>query len=252
MSRLKTRRAALSTAWSAPRARVPAWALLLGSVPAIHSLPFHRFIRPLSTPMAVEDTDSTAERTLAVLRREIDSLDTALLDLLMKRAVISDRVAAAKGRPGRGPVFRPGREASILRRLVERLRGPLTAETVVSVWRQIIAASARQQGPFAVVVYAPGDESRYLELAHEHFGFRATIQQAATGATALSALEKGRAQIAVLPLPGDGTVTDNGWWRSLGSRRAGELQILGRLPILTAAALGNATLVGRQGFDRSD
>src|SRR5262249_53097344 len=137
------------------------------------------------------------------------------------------------------------------RRLVEKAKAPLSAETVVAVWRQIIAASARQQGPFVVVAYAPDDELRYIDLAREHFGFRATIQRAATVASALAAVERGRAQVAILPVPGDGTA-DNGWWRSLG-KRAGELHILGRLPILAAATTsGDGALVGRQAFDPSE
>lgn len=204
--------------------------------------------------MAADDTDPAAERTLTALRREIDALDTSLLELLMKRAVLSDRVAHAKGRRGGGPVFRPGREMSILRRLAERVRSPLPVETVVAVWRQIISSSARLQGPFAVVAYAPDDESRYIDLAREHFGFRATVQRALTTASALTALEKGRAQVAVLPSPGDGSVADNGWWRSLGSRRpGGDLQVLARLPVLEgAAADGEAAIVGRQAFDASE
>ncbi len=210
--------------------------------------------------MAIEDSENTTERALAALRREIDAIDESIHDLLAKRAAVVDRVAAAKGRSGQrgaAPLFRAGREASIVRRLVGRTRAPLSAETVVAVWREIISSFTRSQGPFTVVAYAPAESSRYADLAREHFGYRAPIQLEARIASTLAALEKGRAQVAVVPLPGDEAGADSGWWRGLGNGlagRSGDLQILARLPILgrRSSSGAHAAVVGRQPFDPSD
>jgi chorismate mutase / prephenate dehydratase len=210
--------------------------------------------------MAADDSDLATDRTLAALRREIDSIDEAIHDLLARRAAVVDRVAATKGRAGQrggAPLFRAGREASIVRRLVGRTRPPLSAETVVAVWREIISAFTRSQGPFMVVAYAPADSSRYADLARAHFGYRAPIQLETTVASTLAALERGRAQVAVVPLPGDEVGRDGGWWRGLGSgaaAKSGDLQILARLPILGSRSTSgaHAVVVGRQPFDPSD
>ena len=53
---------------------------------------------------------------LASLRAEIDSIDDAVHDLLMRRAALSARMAASRVKNGGFP-YRPGREAGILRRL---------------------------------------------------------------------------------------------------------------------------------------
>src|SRR5262249_28214418 len=107
--------------------------------------------------MAAADIDPAA-RALAVLRLEIDAIDTAIHDLLIGRAEIVDRVAAVKGRGGASrpaPLFRGGREASILRRLAARNRKPLPLDTVFGVWREIITGLTRIQGDFGILAYAP-------------------------------------------------------------------------------------------------
>lgn len=210
--------------------------------------------------MPPDDSDSAADRALALLRLEIDAIDNAMHDLLISRAEIVDRVATAKGRGGsRGPapLFRAGREATVLRRLVARNRPPLPVEAVVGVWREVIAALTRIQGSFAVAAFAPAGTDRYLELAREHFGCRDPLQKVTTIASALTALEKGRAQLAVLPAPGDEPEAESGWWKGIGGglesrRTASPLHILARLPFLAGSRReADAVVVGRQAFDPS-
>ncbi len=70
---------------------------------------------------------------LAALRREIDSVDTQLHDLLMQRTELAVKVGEVKAKaqpigrtPSEGSKFvRPAREAKILRRLIGRHRGKL-------------------------------------------------------------------------------------------------------------------------------
>jgi chorismate mutase len=71
--------------------------------------------------------------TLSDLRREIDQIDEALHDLLMKRAAVVDGVRAAKRQDG-GGAFRPAREAQVLRGLVRRHHGSLPRGLVVRQW----------------------------------------------------------------------------------------------------------------------
>ena len=58
----------------------------------------------------------TEAHSLAALRAEIDRMDDALHDLLMRRAEVVAQVGALHAK-GRVPL-RPGREASIVRRLL--------------------------------------------------------------------------------------------------------------------------------------
>ena len=94
---------------------------------------------------------SDGKPNLAALREELDSIDNALHDLLMRRAAIAAGVRASKGN---APVWRPAREAQILRRLMTRHTGPFPRATIIQLWREIVSAMVRLQGEFAVAVYA--------------------------------------------------------------------------------------------------
>src|SRR3546814_15977852 len=81
------------------------------------------------------------------LRREIDEIDDAIHDLLMRRTELARQIGRAKGQ---GAVFmRPGREARVLRRLVARHTGPFPKPVVTRIWREILPGFPRLQGPFA-------------------------------------------------------------------------------------------------------
>lgn len=192
---------------------------------------------PVALMAAIPSADVPAARSLATLRRAIDSIDDQVHDLLMQRAGIVAEVAGAKAREAGAPapVFRAGREAEILRRLVARNRRPLPAELVVRVWREIMVASSRQQGPLTVAVGTNG-----ADLAAAHFG-AAVLRPVASAAAVLAAVTKGRAQLGVLPL--------SGWWH----RRPPDVRILAGLPFVRTAPgkAPEAVVIGRQDFEPS-
>ena len=77
--------------------------------------------------------------TLADLRNEIDRIDRAMHELLIERSGIIDTLIKVKKSDETGSAFRPAREASMMRLLVERHHGLLPLDTVESIWRVIIA-----------------------------------------------------------------------------------------------------------------
>ena len=76
-----------------------------------------------------------ASGSLDDLRRQIDEIDRMLHDLLIRRSEVVERIGALKGSErSNGVVYlRPGREAVVLRRLIERHRGPLPKATLVRI-----------------------------------------------------------------------------------------------------------------------
>ena len=76
------------------------------------------------------------QKKLAVVRDEIDGIDAQLLDLLNRRARCAQRVGEIKSGHGEeGFIYRPEREAQILRRIQEMNPGPLTSESVTCFFR---------------------------------------------------------------------------------------------------------------------
>jgi chorismate mutase/prephenate dehydratase len=184
------------------------------------------------------------EPSLDSLRAEIDAIDDALHDLLMRRAAVSEQVRAAK-RSSRPVLFRPGREAAILKRLLARHAGGLPPEAVVQIWREIIASSTRLQGPFTVAVYAASGAE--LDLARAQFGVLTPLLPMGSVGPVLAALEDGQAQLGVLPLPED--TPDEPWWRGCGGAGDDALHILARVPFAAASLQPAALVVGRQAFE---
>ncbi|OYY22350.1 MAG: hypothetical protein B7X99_20915 [Rhizobiales bacterium 17-65-6] len=189
-----------------------------------------------------------APRSLEILRAEIDRVDGEVLALLNARAGIVAEVGAGKATSG-GPVFRPGRQAALLRRLTERNSGPQTpqtqtpqtqtAQTLVQVWTAIIAGSILQQKPdFRVAVAGDADQAG---LAQSFFGAAIPQSRFAQPAEALDALVAGQADAAVLPAGGS-------WWLDVPQG----LRIVAGAPLLRAAdAPPEALILARTEADPS-
>lgn len=191
--------------------------------------------------------------SLTDLRREIDRIDEALHDLLMERATVVEQVRSAK-RGDAGGIWRPAREAEVVRRLVARHRGALPKSVIVRLWRELMSALVGIQGPFAVAVFEGARGNGYWDLARDHFGGIAPMRRHPTVRSVIHAVADGEAAAGVLPLPEDGE--DHPWWPLLGKAASGApIRVCARLPFAPGgngqgARLG-ALVVGDLPFDRS-
>ena len=115
----------------------------------------------------------TNDLSLDDLRREIDEIDDQLHDLLMRRTEIVGRVGAVKRLESTpGLALRPGREAEIIRRIVNRHKGPFPLEVLVRIWRELLSAQVAVQGQYSIGVFAPEDVAAYRDLGRDQFGWQ--------------------------------------------------------------------------------
>jgi chorismate mutase/prephenate dehydratase len=91
------------------------------------------------------------DEQLADLRVRIDVVDQQLLNLLNTRARLAQAVGEVKKIDG-SPVFRPDREAQVIDKLKGRNPGPILADSIAPIWREIMSAcrslEARQRVAF--------------------------------------------------------------------------------------------------------
>ena len=112
-----------------------------------------------------------APPSLQELRKEIDAIDEQVHRLLMARGDIIDRLIQVKQTQEVGSAFRPAREASMMRELVQRHRGILPLDTIESIWRVIISTFTYVQAPFSVHADVSVSEPAMRDSARFHFGF---------------------------------------------------------------------------------
>ena len=173
------------------------------------------------------------------LRRRIDEIDDRLQDLLIERVGIIADVAAHKRQAGAVAPHQPAREAEIIRRLVERGGSAFPPATLVRMWRELLAATVRLQGTFAVAVYAPPDKPGFWDLARDHFGSHTPMQAYGSAAQVIGAVIEGQGTVGVLPMPQEGD--PDPWWRYMLSMREDAPHVIARLPF---GARGNARTDG--------
>jgi chorismate mutase / prephenate dehydratase len=171
---------------------------------------------------------------LAELRRRLDEIDDQLHDLLIRRAKVVSMVAASK-RSDDIAAFQPGREAQIIRRLVDRHHGDFPVATLVRMWREMLAATVRLQSPFAVAVFAPIEAQGFWDLARDQYGSNTPMLAYRSIAQVIRAVSERQASVGILPMPYEGEADP--WWRHLVSNDENAPRVVARLPF---GARGNA------------
>ncbi len=176
--------------------------------------------------------------TLEDLRNEIDQIDDALHDLMMRRAQISHAIARVKqgqdaGTGGLAPAFRPAREAAILRRLLDRHEGGLPPRVLARIWREMIAASLSVQTRFQLHVYSADHHSQFVDLAHAHFGSFTPVRTHTRQSLVVHACAEEPDSIGVVPLP---EIEEAGpaWWAQLAPAGEKGPRVVAKLPFVAA------------------
>lgn len=142
--------------------------------------------------------DSTPSTDLPRLRAEIDALDERMLELINERARLALKIGELKA-ASQAAVFSASREAEVLARLVAANPGPLGAETVRAVWRELISGARALQKPLKIAYLGP--EYTYSHLAAlERFGQAAELVGVASIAAVFDEVRRGHADYGVVPL----------------------------------------------------
>ena len=118
---------------------------------------------------ALTDSQNKIEG-LETVRKEIDSLDEKIQNLISERARLAFRVRESKDKSAEAvDYFRPEREAQVLRAVLERNEGPLSDSEMLRLFREIMSACLAQQEPLKVAYLGP--EGTFTQQAvNRYFG----------------------------------------------------------------------------------
>jgi chorismate mutase/prephenate dehydratase len=138
------------------------------------------------------------DKKLEPLREQIDAIDKQILDLLNRRARIAQEVGHLKAE-NNAPVFRPEREAQVLRSAAERNPGPLAGSDVQTIFREIMSACRALEKRVTVAYLGPvgtfSEQAVYRQFGHAVEGLAcASIDEV------FRATEAGTADFGVVPV----------------------------------------------------
>lgn len=140
-------------------------------------------------------SDPSPNEELLNLRDGIDDIDEQMLQLISQRARLAHRIGEIK----QGNIYRPEREAQVLRRLEDNNPGPLPAPAVKAVFREIMSHCLALEQPLAVAFLGPA--GTFSEsAARRHFGSAPTLMPLATIDDVFRAVEAGNASYGVVPV----------------------------------------------------
>lgn len=142
----------------------------------------------------------TDQEALNKLRIKIDEIDDQLLGLISERGKVAEAVAVAKGEPPKqGGYYRPDREASILRRVLEKNAGPLADEEMARLFREIISACLALEQPLKIAYLGPAGTFTQ-GAALKHFGHSIVSEPFDAIDEVFREVESGNCDFGVVPV----------------------------------------------------
>ncbi len=158
---------------------------------------------------------------LAKLREGIDHIDSEMLCLLSERAQLAHRVGKIK----HGNIYRPEREAQVLKRIAETNPGPLPESAVRTIFREVMSACLALEQPLRIAYFGPA--GTFTEsAAKKHFGSAPTFTPYLTIDDVFRSVESGQADYGVVPIENS---TEGSVGRTLDQMLTSPLMICGEV-----------------------
>jgi chorismate mutase / prephenate dehydratase len=135
---------------------------------------------------------------LLPLRQQIDEIDAQILELLARRGRVAQEVGHVKAQTN-APVFRPEREAQVLRGVADRNPGPLKNSDVQTIFREIMSACRALEKRVTVAFLGPAGTFSE-EAVYKQFGTAIEALPCASIDEVFRATEAGTADFGVVPV----------------------------------------------------
>ncbi len=129
-------------------------------------------------------------------RTQIDSIDDEMLKLFNQRAKLAQQIGHAKNG---SPVLRPEREAQVLQRLTEANKGPLSAQSITTLFTEVMSHCRALEEPLSVAYLGP--QGTFTEAAAlKRFGHAQKGVPCASIDDVFRKVESGEAKYGVVPV----------------------------------------------------
>ena len=131
-------------------------------------------------------------------RREIDAIDGKILELLVERAKLSQKIGRIKLKQGQS-VYSPEREKEIFDRLKSASHGPLTGESIEAIYREIMSSSIALEKKVQIAYLGPSYTFTH-QAAQKKFGSSVEYFPCSNISDVFAEVERGRSDYGVVPV----------------------------------------------------
>ncbi len=161
---------------------------------------------------------------LDAIRKVIDGLDSELVVLVNKRLALAAEIGKIKREAGEA-IYVPEREDAVLRKVCDLNRGPVKNEALRAIYREIMSAAIALEKPLLVAYLGP-EASNTHSAAKKKFGASVDYHAMGTIEDIFTAVEKGEADLAVIPIENS---TEGSVREALDSFVESDLKIVGQI-----------------------
>ncbi len=136
--------------------------------------------------------------SVSELRKEIDSVDDRIVELLNRRAELAAEIGRQKAH-ARTHYFTPERERAVLKRLCRQSQGPLEAPALRGIYREIISACRALEKPLAIAFLGPAGTFSH-QAAIARFGSASELEPCDAIPDIFAQVERGTCDYGVVPV----------------------------------------------------
>jgi chorismate mutase/prephenate dehydratase len=135
---------------------------------------------------------------LALIRSQIDTLDHQIVELLNQRLALAAEIGKLKRSQG-GQIYVAEREDAVFRKVAELNKGPIRNDALKAIYREIMSAAIALEKPLLIAYLGPEATNTHA-AAMKKFGASVDYHAMPTIADLFTAVEKGEADYAVIPI----------------------------------------------------
>ena len=162
--------------------------------------------------------------SLGPLREKIDALDAELVALVNRRLELAVEIGRIKRQTG-GEIYVPEREDAVLRKICAQNQGLIKNEALRAIYREIMSAAIAVEKPLLIAYLGPEATNTHA-AAVKKFGASVDYHAMAGISDIFTAVEKGEADLAVIPIENS---TEGSVRETLDSFVESDLKIVGQI-----------------------
>jgi chorismate mutase/prephenate dehydratase len=136
--------------------------------------------------------------TLEELRKQIDQIDSKLVELLNERARVVVNVGKVKGKTDKA-IYAPEREKVVLQKILKENKGPLPDKTLTAIWRELMSGSFFLERPLRIAYLGPQGSFSH-SAAMGKFGQSVEYEAVANIRSIFEEVSKSHCDLGVVPI----------------------------------------------------